>query len=163
MQFSYISSLFLTGVLFHLISAVEVVDPLPQNAYGITGSQLSFTCIVVGNNGTPPVKVKFQRKTKEVLSDWFDIPDTDRVFQTNKTEGKLGILSLSSSPPSSSSSPSSSSLSSSYTFHKSNDSKYFGVKHKCFTCVLSDATQNIMSFSKTKCSASFRFLFLSWL
>jgi len=65
--------------------AVEIILPFPNNAFAITGSVQYSKCIVQGDNGQPPFKVKFQRK---VLDEWSDIPDTDRVFQTNKTEGK---------------------------------------------------------------------------
>lgn len=65
--------------------AVKILEPKPNNAFAITGSEINFTCIVVGDNGEPPVRVKFQRKK---LLFWQDIPDTDRVYQTNRTEGK---------------------------------------------------------------------------
>ena len=65
--------------------AVNIIKPYPANQFPIAGSPLNSTCIFVGDNGKPPVRVKFQRKTDPLT--WEDIPDTDRVYQTNETEG----------------------------------------------------------------------------
>ena len=65
---------------------MKILLPFPNNALAITGSVFDSTCIVQGDNGQPRLKVKFQRKG--VSDEWLGIPDTDRAFQTNKTEGK---------------------------------------------------------------------------
>ena len=67
--------------------AVTLIEPYPNNVFAISGSAVNFTCIFVGDNGQPPLRVTFQRR-KEIRYEWFDIPDTERVFQTNKTEGE---------------------------------------------------------------------------
>ena len=66
---------------------MNIIEPLPRNVFEISGSEVNNTCIFDGDNGQLPVRVKFQRR-KEVGLDWFDIPDTERVYQTNKTEGE---------------------------------------------------------------------------
>lgn len=77
-------------LLVHVsMQAVKIIDPLPQNVFAISGSQVNITCIVVGDNGLPPVRVKFQRRKllPNYEEKWLDIPETETVFQTNKTEG----------------------------------------------------------------------------
>lgn len=72
---------------------MTLIEPYPDNVFAISGSTVNFTCIFVGDNGQPPLKVIFQRSRGETGKYWFDIPDTKRVFQTNKTAGKVGITS----------------------------------------------------------------------
>ena len=69
---------------------MTILKPLPGNVFAISGSQVNFTCIFVGDNGQPPARVKFQRKKVRLdfIDEWLEIPDTQRVFQTNITEGE---------------------------------------------------------------------------
>ena len=66
---------------------MKIIEPDPNNVYALSGSVVNITCIVDGDNGQPPLRVTFQRR-KRIGSPWFDIPDTERVFHTNKTEGE---------------------------------------------------------------------------
>lgn len=65
---------------------MKIVAPYPNNIFAISGSAVNVTCIFVGDNDQPPRRVTFQRR-KEDGDDWFDIQDSERVFQTNKTQG----------------------------------------------------------------------------
>lgn len=73
------------SITFFFIDAQWIIEPYPNNTFPIAGSTLSSICIVVWDHRKPPVRVKFQRKAGPLT--WKDIPDTDRVYQTNKTEG----------------------------------------------------------------------------
>lgn len=89
-------SLFLfVSILYHWpfhfpTLALPTIDLLPQNVFAISGSRYNFTCIFVGDNGLPPVRVRFQRRKTlaDFRHEWLDIPETETVFQTNKTEGE---------------------------------------------------------------------------
>ena len=76
----------LTEDQLHLPLAVRIVQPYPNNVYAISGSAVNFTCIFVGDNNQPPLRVTFQRSDKDGIV-WSDIKDSERMFQTNETQG----------------------------------------------------------------------------
>lgn len=82
-----------TTILLSSLSgkAVRLLEPYPSDPFPIAGSELSSTCVFEGDNGNPPERVKFQRKSGPF---WSDIPDSDRVYQTNKTSGDKVTVTL---------------------------------------------------------------------
>ncbi|KAL9986540.1 hypothetical protein ACROYT_G000706 [Oculina patagonica] len=85
-NYAFFCSLVLLVYISRSAEAVTLVEPYPNNVFAISGSAVNFTCIFVGDNGKPPLRVMFQRR-KEIEFQWYDIPETERVYQTNKTEG----------------------------------------------------------------------------
>lgn len=79
-------SLVLLACIARTVEAVSIVQPLPDDIYAISGSAVKTTCIFVGNNNQPPLNVTFQRSDEDEIK-WFDIQDSERVFQTNETQG----------------------------------------------------------------------------
>ncbi|KAL9986542.1 hypothetical protein ACROYT_G000709 [Oculina patagonica] len=79
-------SLVLLVYICRSAEAVTIIKPYPNDAFVLSGSAVNFTCIIVGDNGQSPLRVTFQRR-KEIGDPWFDIANTERVFQTNETEG----------------------------------------------------------------------------
>ena len=70
---------------------VRIFPPLPRNLFPFIGSEVHNTCHFIGENGQPPLWVKFQKKKEP--QNWMDIANTERVYQTNATHGKMDISS----------------------------------------------------------------------
>jgi len=89
----FFSLVFLACIAGSVGAAVNIVAPYPNNIFAISGSAVNVTCIFVGDNDQPPGRVTFQRRN-ENGDDWFDIQDSERVFQTNKTQGNRSRVTL---------------------------------------------------------------------
>lgn len=77
------------------VEGVRIDPPLPRNLFPFIGSEVHNTCHFIGENGQPPLWVKFQKtKKKKEPQNWMNIANTERVYQTNATHGDKTSVTL---------------------------------------------------------------------